>query len=114
MMRGIFLRTLLNAVSLFVVDYVLKGFHVDGWAPLLVSAFLLGVVNAFVRPLLKFLTLPINLLTLGLWSLILNLLLFLLTINAINGVEVSGFWWGVGAWILYSLIVSLLGVLVRG
>ena len=113
-MRGLFLRTLLNAVALFAVDYVLDGFHVEGWAPLLVSAFLLGVVNAFVRPVLKFLTFPINLLTLGLWSLILNLLLFLLVINAVNGVEITNFWWGVGTWVLYSLLVALLGTLIRG
>ncbi len=113
-MRGLFLRTLLNAIALFAVDYVLEGFRIDGWAPLLVSAFLLGVANAFVRPVLKFLTFPINLLTLGLWSLVLNLLLFLVVMNAVGGVHVASLWWGVGAWALYSLVVALLGTVVKG
>jgi len=111
-MRGFFVRILLNGLALFVVDYLLEGFHIDGWAPLLVVSVLLSVANAFLLPLLKIITFPITLITLGLWSLALNALLFLGVVWLVNGVEVDSLWWGIGAWLGYSILVVLLSKLV--
>jgi len=113
-MRGLFIRILLNGLSLFVVDYLLEGFRIEGWEALLVVAVLLSVVNAFLLPILKILTFPINLITLGLWSLVLNFFLFWAVIGLVNGVYVDSIWWGVGAWALYSIMVALLGTFVKG
>ncbi len=112
-MRNLFIRVLLNGLSLFVVDYLLEGFRIEGWEALLVTAVLLGVVNAFLLPVLKILTFPINLITLGLWSLILNFFLFWAVIGLVNGVYVDNLWWGLGAWALYSVLVALLGIFTR-
>ena len=104
----------MNGLSLLLVERLLEGFEIGDWGALLVLSFLLGFANAFVIPLLKFLTFPITVITLGLWSLILNFLLFLFLVNLVEGVDVHGVWWAVAAWMLYSVVVTLLGFAVRG
>ena len=71
-MKTILLKWAVNAMALFVVVNVVSGISVDRWQTLLVGALVLGLLNAFLRPVLLFLTLPVNLLTLGLFTLVLN------------------------------------------
>ena len=93
---------LINGFAVFATAYILPGIAVDSiWTALLV-AIVLGVVNMFIRPILVILTLPITLITLGLFVLLINGLLVLLVSNLVPGFTVENFWWAIG----FSLVVS--------
>lgn len=89
----ILLNLILSSVAVFAAAYVLPGVTVDGVAPVLVAAVALGVVNSVLRPLLLILTLPINVLTLGLFTLVIIGALVLLVSWMVPGFHVANFWW---------------------
>lgn len=95
---------LLNAVSLLAVAYLLPGVQVSSFTMALVAALVLGLVNTLVRPVLLLLTLPVTMLTLGLFVLVLNGLLFWAVGSILNGFRVDGFWTAVLGAILYSIV----------
>ena len=94
---------ILNALALIAVANFVPGIHVDGFAAALVAAFLLGLVNALIRPLLLLLTLPVTLLTLGLFIFVINGLLFWLVGSVLRDFIVDSFWHGILGALLYSL-----------
>ena len=98
---------ILNALALLAVAYLLPGIQVDGFGSALIAALVLGLINALIRPLLVLLTLPITILTLGLFMLVINGLLFWLAGSVLRGFEVNGFWVGVMGALLYSIIAYL-------
>jgi len=102
----------LNALALLTVAYVLPGIHVDGFTAALVAALILGLINTLLRPLLIFLTLPVTVVTLGLFILVINGLLFWFAGSVLKGFEVSGFWVGVLGALLYSIFSSVLTMVV--
>ncbi|MFN7644165.1 MAG: phage holin family protein [Burkholderiales bacterium] len=96
----------INAGVLLLLPYLLPAVQVrDFWTALLV-ALVLGLLNAIVRPVLVLLTLPITLLTLGLFLFVINGLTFWLVARMLDGFTVTGFWWAVLAALLYSVISS--------
>ena len=101
-----------NALALLAVAYLLPGIQVDGMAGALIAALVLGLINTLVRPLLVLLTLPITVLTLGLFLLVINGLLFWFAGSMLEGFEVSGFWVGVMGAFLYSIISYLLSLFI--
>jgi putative membrane protein len=102
----------INAVALLTVAYVMPGIAVaDFWAAM-VAAVVLGLVNAVIRPVLVLLTLPVTIITLGLFIFVINGLLFWFVGSFIQGFVVSGFWAGVFGAIVYSLISWALSSLV--
>ncbi len=102
----------LNAIALLSVAYLLPTVHVDGFGSALLAALVLGFVNTLVRPLLVLLTLPVSLLTLGLFYFVLNGLLFWGVGALLEGFEVGGFWAGVLGGMLYGLIAWVLATLL--
>lgn len=102
----------LNALALLTVAYVLPGIHVDGFTAALVAALILGLINTLLRPLLILLTLPVTVVTLGLFVLVINGLLFWFAGSVLKGFEVSGFWVGVLGALLYSIFSSVLTMVV--
>jgi putative membrane protein len=94
---------LVIALALWVTAYILPGVEFTSWQALAISAIVLGLLNALVRPILVLLTLPITVLTLGLFYLIVNGFTFLLASKLVPGFEVSSFWWAV----LGALVVSV-------
>ena len=90
-MRGFLLRVLIGAVSLWVASAIVPGVSITGVGTLLIAAILLGVVNGLVRPLVVLLTLPITLLTLGLFLLVVNAAMFGLVASFLDGFRVTGF-----------------------
>lgn len=93
----LFLRWIANAAALLLVAYAVPGVKVDSFYSAMVVALALGVLNALVRPILIFLTLPITLLTLGVFTLVVNALLFWFVSTLVKGFHVSGFgaaFWG--------------------
>jgi len=91
-MRGFWFRLLITALGLAAANAIVSGFRVDGWGSLLVAALLLGIVNAVIRPVVFVLTLPLTLVTLGLFVLVVNGISVALVAWLMPGVTVSGLW----------------------
>jgi putative membrane protein len=90
-------RWIINSLALLLVTYVVPGVDVASFYSALIVALVLGILNALIRPILIFLTLPINLITLGLFTLVINALLFWFVASIVKGFEVAGFmpaFWG--------------------
>ncbi|WP_452599755.1 phage holin family protein [Pontimicrobium sp. MEBiC01747] len=98
------IRLLLNAIAVVVLANVLKGVNVDSYTTAIIVAVVLSVLNLIVKPILVLLTLPITLVTLGLFLLVINALIILLADKLIDGFAVSNFWWA----ILFSILLSIL------
>ena len=103
---------LINAVALIAVAYLMPGIAVSSFGAALVAALVLGLVNAIVRPILVLLTLPVTILTLGLFIFVLNGLLFWMVGSWLQGFEVAGFWPAVFGAIVFSIISWALSALV--
>lgn len=108
---GILIRLLINALAVLITAYILQsGVRVNSFVDAVVVAVVLGIINAFIKPIVTILTLPINLLTLGIFSFILNGLFVLLVSRIVPGFEVAGFWWAVLFSVVLSLVSALLGM----
>jgi putative membrane protein len=107
------LHWVLNALALLIVAHVVPGVSVRGTATALLAAVLLGLANAVLKPILVLLTLPVTILTLGLFLLVINGLLFWAVSALMTGFEVRGFWTGVLGALVYSVLTGLLSLLVR-
>jgi len=90
---NLLIRLLLNAAALLVVAYLLPGFMVDNfWPAAIIAALILGIANAILKPILVILTLPINILTLGLFTFIINAGLLWIVASWVNGFSIDKFW----------------------
>ena len=108
-MAMLLLVWLLNAVALLGVSYLLSsGIHINGFGSALWAALILGLVNTLIKPIFQLLTLPITIVTLGLFLFVINGLMFWMVGSILSGFRVDGFWWAVGGAILYTLISGLL------
>ena len=101
-----------NALALLAVAYLLPGVRVEGLESALIAALVLGLINTLLRPILILLTLPVTVLSLGLFILVINGLLFWLAGSVLRGFEVSGFWVGVMGALLYSILSSIFSLLI--
>jgi putative membrane protein len=104
---------LLNAVALLAVAYLMPSVQIDSFGAALIGALVLGLANAVVRPILVLLTLPVTILTLGLFLLVINGAVFLGVSRLVSGFEVAGLWSAILAAILYSIISFLLSALIH-
>jgi putative membrane protein len=103
---------LINAVALLALKYLLPSISVDSFMAALIAALILGLINTFIRPLFILLTLPVTLLTLGLFIFVVNGLLFWFVGSFVPGFHVAGFWPAVFGAILYSIISWALSALL--
>ncbi len=108
-MKRFLLHWLVIALALWITAYILPGVHVASYQALAIAAIVLGLVNALIRPILTILTLPITILTLGLFYLLVNGFTFFLAAKLVPGFEVSGFWWSVLGALVVSIISSFVG-----
>jgi putative membrane protein len=106
------LTWLINAAALLVLPYIFRSITVDSFVTALIVAVVLGLINTLIRPLLVLLTLPVTILTLGLFIFVINGLLFWAVGSFIEGFHVAGFWAGVFGAIVYSLISWALSALL--
>lgn len=106
-MSHILIRIALGALALLLVAEVVPGIEVTGLVPALLAAAVLGVLNGFVRPVLVILTLPITIVTLGLFVFVINAALFLFAASFISGFSVSGFWIALLGSLLVSVVTTL-------
>ncbi len=100
------LRWFLYSLIILFIAWLIPGIHVSGIQSALIAIVIIGLINAVLKPLVYLITLPINLLTLGLFSLVINALLFMLASHLTPGFNVEGFW----SALLGSLILSALSI----
>lgn len=103
---------LLNTLALLVVAYLMSSVTIQSFGTALVAALVLGLANAVVRPILVLLTLPVTVLTLGLFIFVINGAVFLGVSRLVSGFEVAGWWAAILAAILYSVVSWLLSALI--
>lgn len=111
-MGGFLFRWAVGALALWLTSEVISGISVEGVASLLVAALVLGILNAVLRPLLLVVTFPINLLTLGLFTFVINGAMLKLTSGVVRGFHVEGFWSAVIGALLLSCFSFLLNLFI--
>lgn len=111
---SLLLTWLINALALLILPYVIPSIRIRSFGTALVIAIVLGLINTLLRPVLVLLTLPVTIVTLGLFILIINALLFQFASWLLKGFEVTGFWAAFFGSILYSIISWILSALIFG
>lgn len=104
----ILLNLIVSTIAVFVTAYILPGVKLEGWTSALVLAIVLGIINAFIRPILLILTLPINILTLGLFTFVIIALCVMLASLIVPGFHIDGFWWALAFGVVLAIINSLI------
>ena len=104
------LKVFVGAISVFLADFLLSGVHVSGWLTALVLVAVIILLNFTIKPLLILLTLPLSVLTFGLFLLVLNAIIILLAAEVTPGFSIDGFWWAMSFALILSVINSLLGI----
>jgi len=107
------LRWLLNTLILILVAKVVPGVEFKSFWAALITSLVLGLLNAVIRPLIIFLTLPVNILTLGLFTLVINALMFWLASSIVKGFEVANFWAAFWAALVYVLFVMVINYIEK-
>ncbi|QRM89124.1 phage holin family protein [Lacinutrix sp. WUR7] len=105
---NLILRLLLNAIAVFALANILSGVQVDGYQTAIIVAIVLSLLNLIVKPILVILTLPITIITLGLFMFVINACIILLADNFIDGFTVSSFWTAMLFSVLLSILQSIL------
>jgi putative membrane protein len=108
-MQGILVHWLISTIAVIITAYLLSGVEVAGFFAALFAALVLGLINAVIRPILLLLTLPVNLLTLGLFTFVINAAIVLLVSAIVPGFKVRNFWWA----LLFSLVLSIVSYLLN-
>ena len=112
-MTRLMLRWMLNAFALFLVMKLVPGIRIEQFSALLVGSLVLGLLNAFLRPIIILLTLPVTLLTLGLFTLVVNGFIFYLAAQLVDGFRVAGFGTAFVAALLFSLFSFILNLIFQ-
>lgn len=102
------LKLILTGAAAMIAAYVLPGVSIDGFLTALILALVLAVLDAIVRPVLVFLTIPVTILTLGLFLLVINAVIILLADWLVAGFDVAGFFWA----LLFSLVLSIVSAIL--
>ena len=111
-MRGLVIRWLVSATALYLTSLIVRGIDIQGVTALLFAAITIGVLNALVRPVILILTLPLNILTLGLFTLVVNAGMLWMAARVVVGFNVHGFWSALGGWLLMSFFTFAINVLI--
>jgi putative membrane protein len=102
------MRIIVTSIVAFGLSYILTGISIDTFWTAILVAIVLAILNAIIKPILIILTLPITLVTLGLFLFVINALIILLAERIITGFKVDGFWWALLFSLLLSLVTSLM------
>ena len=112
-MNGIIIRWLTLTAAIVFTSYLLDGIHISGFLSALLAAAMLGILNAFFRPIALLLTLPINILSLGFFTFVINALMLKMASGIITGFDVTGFWSAIFGSLLISAISWLLNSFIN-
>ena len=113
-MTAFVIRWLVTTIAVLVAAHLVPGIGYDGWGALLGASLLLGIINAFVRPILLLLSLPFIIVTMGLFIFVINALLLLLVSKIVPAFHVAGFWSAFFGTIIISLVSWILSSFFRG
>lgn len=113
-MPGILVRWIITTLAILALPHLISGVQVKGLGSALLAAAILGILNALVRPLLIILTLPLTIVTIGLFIFIINALLFQLAAGLVPGMHVDSFWSALIASLLVSLVSWVLNSVIAG
>jgi len=113
-MYGILVRWLLSTFSLLLAAYLVEGIEVTGFFSALMAAAMLGILNALIRPVFIIITLPINILTLGLFTWVINGIMLMMVSGVIGGFNVDGFWSALWGSLILGLINWLANIFIGG
>jgi len=113
-MTAFVIRWLVTTIAALVAAHLIPGISYDGWGALLGASLLLGIINAFVRPILLLLSLPFIIITMGLFIFVINALLLLLVSQIVPAFQVAGFWSAFFGAIIISLVSWILSSFFRG
>jgi putative membrane protein len=111
-MQGLVIRWLVSAASLYLTSWIVPGFRFDGIFPLLFAAVTIGLLNAIVRPFVILFTLPLTVLTLGVFILVVNAGMLWMASKVVMGFHVDGFWAALGGWLFTSLFTLAINALI--
>ena len=111
-MKQLIVKILINAAALMFTSNLIDGIYVDGWGSVIIAAIILGIVNAVLRPLLMIFTLPLNVMTLGLLTFVINGLMLKLVSAVVGGFDVVGLWPAIVGSIILSVVSTVLSWLV--
>ncbi len=100
---------ILFSIAIYITAYLLPGIQLNDFITALIAAVVLGLINAIVRPIILLLTLPVNFITLGLFTFVINALMVLLAAEFVDGLFVQGFWWA----LLFSLVLAVINGLLQ-
>jgi putative membrane protein len=106
---NLFIKIIISSLAVFLTAYLLLGVTVDTYVTAIWVAVVLALLNGFLRPLLVIFTIPVTLVTLGLFLLVINAAIILLADNFVDGFYVNGFWWA----LLFSLVLSVITSLME-
>ncbi len=108
---NILIQWLINALAVYATAHILSGIHIKSFGAAVLVALVLGLVNAVLRPVLVFLSIPFIIVTLGLFLLVINALLLQLSASIVGGFTIDSFWWAVAGSLVISLISWVLSSL---
>lgn len=100
---------ILSALAILITAYILPGITVSGIVAALILAVVLAVINTFIRPIIIGLTLPLSVVTLGLFALVVNTLLIMLAAAVVPGVDIANFWWA----LLFGIVLALVSAVIK-
>ncbi|MBI1286422.1 MAG: phage holin family protein [Flavobacteriales bacterium] len=106
---NLFIKIIISSLAVFLTAYLLPGISVDGYMTAIWVAIVLALLNGFLKPLLVIFTIPVTVLTLGLFLLVINAAIIMLAGNFVDGFYVDGFWWA----LLFSLVLSVITSLME-
>ena len=99
-----FIRWLISAITFIIVAYLFASFQFDSFTAVLIAAIVLGIINAIIRPIVLILTLPINIVTLGLFTLVINAFMLWIVHLIVPGFEIAGFWAAIWGGIIFWIV----------
>lgn len=105
-------RWLVNSVALVVAAYLLPKIDIASWQAAVIAGALLGLLNTFVRPVLRLVSLPINLLTMGLFTLVINGAILMILDWLMEGLTISGFLWAIVGALVVSILTSIVNIVI--
>lgn len=112
-MKGFLIKWCVNIIALFAVLHIVPGINVDRWETAIITALVLGLINVYLKPFIILFTLPLNILSLGLFTLIINGLLFYLVSKIVKGFYIVNFWYAFWGALCFSVISLLLNLLIN-
>lgn len=104
---------IIRAFVLLVTAYLVPGFHIQSYTSALIIAIVLGILNAFLKPILILLTLPFTILTLGLFTFVVNAILLIIASNIVKGFTIESFWTAIVASVVITIVGSLINIFLK-